>query len=379
MSWGCLFDFMILRSGKIVTMPKDEGAEGGVTVVSHQFTNHKSGIEPFAGRINGELKQGVEVFIESVEYHLQSKGITNGEAQFVEAKCHLNLSQGDLGDCTRSIFFRDCRTWEDLKGFLRDTYGSGKTRDVVLDLRRVLKLHDRKGNSFMAQNAKVNDATVDFISKLTNSDWVDCKPQGAISLKNVGRLLHLAVGLHSLPDALVNAFDTEFTPKSTERQVMEQINRHLPNMQVADSTILNGTPKGTSRPNTVLGSQNSCNRIDRNPAGTRKPVSGGVTSYKRAVKCFNCEREGHAKKDCNVRYCSFHQSSTHNWKNCNALNSQNQFPPLQRQKSFSRERGYDNANKQGGQNRGDSGRWGDKSSSPRRGNFSRQFQKDGRG
>ena len=82
-SWGCLFDFMILRSGKIVTMPKDGGAEGGVTVVSHQFTNHKSGIEPFAGRINGELRQGVEVFIESVEYHLQSKGIRDGEEQFV--------------------------------------------------------------------------------------------------------------------------------------------------------------------------------------------------------------------------------------------------------------------------------------------------------
>ena len=370
---------MILRSGKIVSMTKDGGAEGGVTVVSHQFTNHKSGIEPFAGRVNGELKQGVEVFIESVENHLQVKGITDGVEQFIEAKSHLNLSQGDLGDCTRSIFFRDCRTWEDLKGFLRDTYGAGESRDVVQDLRGVLKLHARGGRSFMAQNALVNDSIVDFISKLGKSEWVDCKPQGAISVKNLGRLLHLAVGLHSLPDALVNAFDTELTPKSTERHIMEQIHRHLPNMQVVDSTILNGTPKGAGRSNTSFASHNTCNRIDKTSAGTKKPMQGGAASYQRTVTCFNCNRDGHTKRDCNVRYCGYHQSSTHSYKNCQALNSQNSYPPLTRQKSFNRDKGYDNTNRQVGQNMGGSGRWGGKSSSPHRGNFSKHYQKDGRG
>ena len=122
---------MILRSGRIVGMTDDDRQ----TTVTHAVTNYKSGIEPFAGRINGELKQGVGVFIDSIENHLASRNITDPHDQFVEAKSHLNLYQGDLGDCTRSIFFRDCVTWADLKNFLRATYGSGEQKDLVFRLK----------------------------------------------------------------------------------------------------------------------------------------------------------------------------------------------------------------------------------------------------
>ena len=356
-----------------------------VTTVSHTVTNFKSGIDPFAGRIHGELKQGVEIFIESIENHLASRNIVDPNEQFIEAKSHLNLSSGDLGDCTRSLFFRDCKTWGDLKHFLRATYGSGEQKDIVLDLRRVLKLHDRNGASFVAQNAKINDGIMDFISNLSNSNWADKDSHRAISLTNLSRLLQLAVGLHSLPDPLVNSFDEGFSPTSTERDVMTQINKNIGKMQVADSTILKGSvkegkvvnvglvAKTQSRPNA------SATKMEKTYQSTQQQRStGGGGSQGKVWKCFNCGREGHVKKDCYVRYCNYHQSSTHNWKECRTLNSSNEFRQ-NRNRSQSRER-YRSFSP----SRNNSNRWYGNSnftrgSSPSGANFQRNQLKVGKG
>ena len=317
---------MRLRSGRLVNMPGGSDDDAKPVTVAHTVTNYKSGIEPFAGRINGQLKQGLETFIESIENHLASRSITDAHEQFVEAKSHFNLSQGDLGDCTRSLFFRDCRTWGNLKGFLRSTYGSGEQKDIVLDCRRVLKLHDRDGNSFVSQNAKINDGILDFISNLGNSDWADLDARRGISLRNLGRLLQLAVSLHSLPEALVNSFDERLTPTSTEKDVMTQIHKHVGKLVVSDSTILNGSPKEGKSVCVVPRVQNNSSRPNRNYQSTQSSSSSGGFSQRRTFKCFNCDREGHVKQNCNVRYCGFHQSNTHNWKECRVLKTNNRFP-----------------------------------------------------
>ena len=66
---------MNLRSGKIVGMT-DADSKRPITL-THTLTNFKSGIEPFAGRVNGELRQGVEVFIDSIDNYLDNKKITD--------------------------------------------------------------------------------------------------------------------------------------------------------------------------------------------------------------------------------------------------------------------------------------------------------------
>ena len=290
---------MRLRSGKILAMGKDEDA---AAVVSHTITNFKSGIEPFAGKVNGVLVQGVEIFIESVENHLANRRITDPHDKFVEAKAHLNLSRGDLGDVTRSIFFRDCKTWEDLKGFLRATYGSTEEKDIVLDLRRVLKLHDRGDNSFVSQNAKINDAVVDFINNLGTSQWADLDSKQGISLNNLSRLIQLAVGLQSLPDSLVNSFDITFSNKSTEKDVMSQIHKHVCKMPVPDSTILKGSSREVKTVAAVTSQDRNAGNSNYQPFQRQtQPMSGGAPAL-RKLRCFNCNREGHVKQKCNVRF-----------------------------------------------------------------------------
>ena len=325
---------MILRSGRILNMAGGSDDQK-VTTVSHTVTNYKSGIEPFAGRINGELKQGVEVFIESIENHLASRNIDDEEEQFREARGHLNLSSGDLGDCTRSLFFRHCSTWSDLKEFLRATYGSCQQKDLVLDLRRVLKLHERGGNSFLAQNAKINDGIIDFCSNLKKSSWADADSRNAISIDNLSTLLQLSIGVLSLPDALVNNFDETFSPSSTERDVMSQINKHIGKLTVSDSTILGGSSRENKLVKVVEKPQDNSSRIDRNfqqqqhqqQQQQQRQGASGVMIPRRVVHCFNCDREGHVKKDCQVKYCGYHQSTTHNWRDCKVIRSNMQYRP----------------------------------------------------
>ena len=364
---------MKLRSGKIFGMAEDDATQP--ITVTHTLTNFKSGIEPFAGRVNGELRQGVEVFIDSIDNHLNTKKITDPREAFVEAKAHFNLSQGDLGECSRSIFYRDCTTWEDLKGFLRATYGTGEQKDLVLGLRQVLKLHNRKGNSFVTQNAKINDGVVDFITNLGNSDWADLNGKRGISLKNLGRLLQLSVGLLSLPDALVNTFDAEFSPTATENDVMAQISKNVGKMAVPDSTILRGVGREGRAVSAVSRAWSSRAVADTSSRGSRQSGTVGGGGQKKGFKCFNCGREGHVKMNCMVRYCGFHQSSNHNWKECKSLNAANRVVPG-RDRSRSRESGGRN---QSGGGRFGGSRSGSRPPSPSRSNFLRGQKKGGKG
>ena len=362
--------YMRLRSGKLIGAM----AEDKVTV-QHAVTNYKSGIEPFAGRVNGELKQSVEVFIESIETHLAAKEIKDPHSQFVEAKSHFNLSQGDLGEHTRSIFFRDCKTWEDLKQFLRSTYGSGDQKDVVLDLRRVLKLHDREGRSFVANNARINDSILDFISNLKDSSWADAAGKKAISLINLGRLLQLAIGLQSLPDALVNSFDEEFSPTSTEKDVMGQIKKNISKMPVGDSTILSDRSKGSVVAKVQVTPRTD--KVNRQQQQQHQPVSSASSSQVKALRCFNCGVSGHAKSNCMSKYCAYHQSTTHGWRECKVSGPGAQQYRQPRNRSRSGERWYRGRSQTRSQNgRGNQGNFGGYNTVS---NFQRRQSKGGAG
>ena len=83
--------------------------------MSHSVTNFKSALIPFAGRINGQLIQPVEVFIDSIEAHLANKSVTDPEEQLREASVHLDLVKGDLGAASRAKAYRKCTTWDNLK------------------------------------------------------------------------------------------------------------------------------------------------------------------------------------------------------------------------------------------------------------------------
>ena len=133
---------------------------------------------------------------------------------------HLDLVKGDLGAASRAKAYRKCTTWDDLKQFLRDRYGSSKTHNIVTFFRSIFKLLDRKGDSYWNQSALINDAIVELIKRINSSNWIDGKggpnKQNAISMDNLETLLLLAFGLGTLPDELVGHFDAEFDHESDE-------------------------------------------------------------------------------------------------------------------------------------------------------------------
>ena len=357
-------------------MPGDNGANAGETpvgttsqqVISHTVTNFKSGIEPFAGKIGGRLRQPVEVFIESLDNHFASKGITSPDLQFLEAKSHFNLSAGDLGERIRSYHFKDCKSWEDIKSFLRQSYGFTHKADPVLELRSVVQLQDRGDCSYLAHNARVMDEVSDFLIKLNSAgNWtMDVRNHGpSISLENLGRLLTLSVGLASLPDGLVNSFDGAFSNKSTENDVSRQIEKHIGKMQVIDSTILGGATSGmnTDKRSSFINKIESVRpKVPVNKGGSfdqpvgfqgrvstpalrfprNTPPKVGPSVSQQASKCYNCNRQGHTKANCRVKYCSYHRSSSHNWKMCRVSGEQRTSPqPPNQRGSFSSVRGWD--------------------------------------
>ena len=80
-------------------------------------------IKPFQGRINGVLSQDVERWISEVEQYLIRNHTTNGYLALLEGRKYIDFQKGDISHWTRTQDFHKCRTWEDLKTFLRRIYG----------------------------------------------------------------------------------------------------------------------------------------------------------------------------------------------------------------------------------------------------------------
>ena len=160
----------------------------------------------------------------------------------VEVKSFINYDAGDIGLWLRSMAFKSCKTWMELKTFLRNVYGSVQQTDLVLELRQILKLGDREHRSLIENNARIEDHLTEFITKLNGSNWTE---GNKITTRNLKTLLKLAIRTLSLTDALVENFDEDLKPTSIEVDVMQMVHKQKSKVQNLDVTIFTGKTPST--------------------------------------------------------------------------------------------------------------------------------------
>ena len=312
---------MILRSGRQLPEAKMPGSPnpGAAASITHSYIHVQSGVTPFCGRVNGFCEQSVETFIRSVDTALSQKKLTDPGARFVEATSYLQGAKGDIGLYMRSMEYRECTTWEDLQILLRAAYGQKETGDLIRDFSEVLRLVDRKGVHLLSYMATVTDAVMDFAPRFFTSDWVN---NGMLSKEAWVKFTSFAILMAGLPKVVVDNFDTPLTFSSGERLFRELVQKNLCRLEVVDSTLLIGG-LASSRKEASSSSVGHCLSIDRPlavkedfKAKHRSSSPSKGTDRGPSINCFNCGKSGHIKTNCNVRYCGYHESYDHNYKEC---------------------------------------------------------------
>ena len=139
---------------------------------SFRLIESKSGVQPFPGRVNGILVQNVESFVTAVDAVIVTKGLSSNEETIAEGLSHLAIGKGDITHYVRCSIIKDCTSWTDLKNALRRIYGTQQDKDIVLQLREIVKLQDRHGKSFIANTAVINDYLNEFFIRLKDSNWM---------------------------------------------------------------------------------------------------------------------------------------------------------------------------------------------------------------
>ena len=304
--------FMILRNEKKIIhrifnrRKTKKFIDNFAVMATTTIINARSGVTPFCGRENGELKQSVENFITSVESLIVTKGLKDKQFILNEAKSYLDFSKGDLSHWARTISFRNCNDWETLRCFLRKVYGGYSDIGLVRDMGSILRHVDRGGFSMVANGAKINDRMLEFIAKIKNSDWVS---DDTITLDNFAVLIQLGLVMASLPEPLVNCFDKPLTKDSSETDIMDQVVKHKGKIADFDVSILDGKESmgKTKKKENVqeIGVVNITENTSRSSVNAR----GNVT-------CHNCGRKGHVIRDCYARFCSTHNTVNHSYMNC---------------------------------------------------------------
>ena len=316
---------MELRSGKILpSFPGDSNCDSDIdsnrdsetktrftTNMANNVTvvNTRSAITPFQGRIDGVVNQSVESWIQSVEAHLVSNNIQDDALMIQAAKSFMDLARGDLQYFVRSKYFESCTTWESVKSFLREIYGGDRFNTANMLLRSLILMSDRRGSSFIQNSAQIYDRTKEVIQRLSHTEWATTPTDAGkatsgyfISSANLQSLLLLAVQLASLPDALVNTFDVELGPDSSEKDILRQIVKHKGKIENLDPTIMKQAPRNTNSKYIAATNQRLQRTTEQNPY----------------IKCTNCQRMGHLKRDCTTQYCAYHNTTNHKWNQCRA-------------------------------------------------------------
>lgn len=301
------------------------------TALVHRITHVQAGILPFRGILDGKLSQPIEVFIQSVENHLIAKKITSELDKFLEAKAFLDFSKGDIAHRCRSFQFKNCTTWNDLKKFLRKSYGAEKRDDIVHDLRDLNKLN-RGQRTLVEYSSQLYDAVGEFVHKLEDSPWVVGRN---ISLDNLWKLLHFSKLLEDIPDIVVNNFDAKIIPTSDEDLLFTQVRKHMPKVPTMDTTVFNETVQrkplqidfSLPPPLQVQNFANN-NRINRPPINISPQI-----------RCFNCNKLGHTKSQCRSKYCGLCRNSDHYWKSCPFQTQRNTQPTNQNYRGSKTSRG----------------------------------------
>lgn len=150
--------------------------------------------------------------------------------------------------------------------------------------------------------------------KLRNSNWVN---RGAISLENLEKLLQYAWILNDVPDAIVNSFDREIESEADENFLFTQIKKHLAQCPTMDSSFIEGIPKSSGTVPKQQTQHSSDREVSRLCATTGRDNS--AVGPRSQGRCYNCNRRGHTKKFCNVKYCSACKSAYHGWRYCPLL------------------------------------------------------------
>ena len=300
-----------IKTEKMATGSGSGSGSTGAPV--YTVINARSSIQNFQGKVNGTLTQGVEAWISSIEAHLAGKRITDEYLALQEAKSFIDYQKGDVGKWCRTISFTECNSWTDFKTLVRHIYGGNKTQDEVLMLSDIFRMMDRGNNSLLTNTSLVGDRLVEYTSVLADSEWVNDDKN--LTMKMFRKLIQLAMMAAQVPSAITKSFDDDLTKNSSEVDVMDLIIKHADKVPDLDPSIVNDIEKPKK---TMIGAVTEKRYNTKNTGSTGDRLKSNIT-------CYNCNRPGHIKSECNSRYCSLHKTSAHSYAQCRARNNSGRF------------------------------------------------------
>ncbi|MEL6987640.1 MAG: hypothetical protein AAGK97_07385 [Bacteroidota bacterium] len=287
----------------------DAGPSANGTVDVSPLATHASNRAPhiikFCGRINNKTAD-LESFLESLDCHINACRFTEAE-RLSEAKAFLDFSKGDIKTFVASYEFREIKTYEGFKSYLRGIYGVMATEDPVKALSKIFRFQKLYKGYYLDY---AHDAFIQYdslLNSLFSSDtWVD-QGSDVISKRNLKALLHLSSTLSVLPEPLAEAIDEEWQPCDSVSALSRRVQKHMAKVPHIDLSSVKQSVKCASVGNVNM---NQYPRISYQPK-MRKPII-----------CTNCQKPNHMSKECYAPpFCLHHGSSGHRTDQCRSTNN----------------------------------------------------------
>ena len=311
------------------------------TIVQHKLLHKNSAVLKFCGN-NGSQPADLEAFIESVDNHLNSLSLSSPAEILNEAKIYLDYSKGDLKENLMTREYRQIRTWENLKQYLRSIYGQLEQRDTVVSLAKILRDLEKLDSYYKSYMADSFLKLTEFQEILANSPWVT-SDKNFISLENLNNLLYLALGLKHIPLSISYHIKDPWLPSDGFSHFTKRIEEAAKNIPNIDMTRIS-RPKEVGAKTDTQTDTHTVNLVQKDKVQSKSAQTHRNVKDRRQVTCYKCKKVGHTSPECRTPkkpYCSYHKTNTHHTSECRELakhNNQNARTGVYRQTNYQHHR-----------------------------------------
>lgn len=319
---------MQLRSATHLGNLRNNSAQGIMGTEQRLLvTSRTPQIIKYTGRING-ICPDVNTFLQTLDYHIKASNIPP-EHCLEEAKGYLDLTQGDISSYTASYKFKEIKSYEEFKEYLREVYGKDGQLDPVVALSQLHRRFRESNKNYIDLAGEAYNRYTDWQLAIANSDWVQ---DGNIKVEDLVKLLHQATILTHLPERLVLSMNGNWNKDhdiaTIHRRVEDKIGT-LPNL---DMSTINGT-RQTNTHNRHIATVTEKTTMPTNPHTHQNLLPSSQ------LLCQNCGKRNHYTRDCFAKpFCTIHQSSTHSLGQCRSHHRNQQFTPRLPNRSYHQKR-----------------------------------------
>ena len=287
------------------------------TIPSITIFQEQNNQPKFTGRPTDNIS--VYQFIRDAEDTIRKRALTTDEDKINVLRQNIENDDCPARNLLYSTHFLNCKNYSDFKKSLIQSFATTSKLGPISSLFRLAEIFKPSIPSTNIYNALKHSGVTfsSILDQFQDTEWVK---DGKMELNKVAVIISYIHFLVMLEPNLFNKIRSD-SPLQNNESIFQHAQKYFSSQSTINPIRALGIDKNSapqaSRSRPLLRNNTNNNARSQFPSKNRERSKSPGKSY-----CKFCKKSGHTLSNCwsvkNNNYCSYHDSTTHNTKDCRA-------------------------------------------------------------